>query len=194
MKLANVIPVIRDVLDMTGVSDYVTLLNPSDKDSTNVFMPCPILQKRRLGDELVFQNLITEDNLDAALEMQSASGKRLGQILVDQAWIKEIDLLPVLAQLLQVPYVKLNTQLYDSAIIDVIKKEKAIQLSVMPLFKVRDVLFIATPSPLSIPVNDEIEDRTGCKIKAILASRKDLMSTIGEAYSETQNNTGYGFV
>ena len=46
----------------------------------------------------------------------------------------------------------------------------------VPVVQVRDVLLIATPSPLSIPVNDEIEEFTGCKIKAILASRKDVMN------------------
>ena len=109
---------------------------------------------------------------------------------MEQKWLKESDLLPVLAQLLQVPYVKLNSQLYDPAVLDIIKKDKAIQLCVFPLFKVRDLLLIATPSPLSIPVNDEIEDRTGCKIKAILSSRKDVMTSISEAYSDTQNDLG----
>ncbi len=188
LKLANSRPVVHDILDMTGVSDYVTQLNSSDHDSKNVFMPRDIVEKRRLGDELVVQNLITESHLSKALEMQNSGGKRLGQILVEQGWIKETDLLPVLAQLLQVPYVKLNAQLYDSAILDVIKKEKAIQLRVIPLFKVRDVLFIATASPLSIPVNDEIEERTGCKIKAILASNKDVIETISEAYSDGPND------
>ncbi len=188
LKLANSRPVVHDILDMTGVSDYVTQLNSSDHDSKNVFMPRDIVEKRRLGDELVVQNLITESHLSKALEMQNSGGKRLGQILVEQGWIKETDLLPVLAQLLQVPYVKLNAQLYDSAILDVIKKEKAIQLRVIPLFRVRDVLFIATASPLSIPVNDEIEERTGCKIKAILASNKDVIETISEAYSDGPND------
>ncbi len=190
LKLANINPVIRDILDMTGVSDYVTQLNPPEKESASVFMPRAILQKRRLGDELVTQDLITEEHLDKGLEMQRASGKRLGQIMVEQKWLKETDLLPVLAQLLQVPYVKLSSQLYDPAVLNVIKKEKAIQLCVFPLFKVRDLLLIATPSPLSIPVNDEIEDRTGCKIKAILASRKDVITTINEAYSDTQSDLG----
>ena len=188
LKLANSRPVAHDILDMTGVSDYVTQLNSSDRDSKNVFMPRDIVEKRRLGDELVVQNLITESHLSKALEMQNSGGKRLGQILVEQGWIKETDLLPVLAQLLQVPYVKLNAQLYDSAILHVINKEKAIQLRVIPLFKVRDVLYIATASPLSIPVNDEIEERTGCKIKAILASNKDVIETISEAYSDGPND------
>jgi type IV pilus assembly protein PilB len=190
LKLANINPVIRDILDMTGVSDYVTNLNPPDEDSISVFMPRPIIEKRRLGDELVSQNLTTQEHLDKALEMQSSSGKRLGQILVEQEWINELDLLPVLAQLLQVPYVKLHSRLYDPAVLDIIKKEKAMQLCVFPLYKVRDVLLIATPSPLSIPVNDEIEDRTGCKIKAILSSRKDVLKTINEAYDESQHDLG----
>jgi type IV pilus assembly protein PilB len=190
LKLANINPAISDILDITGVSDYVTQLDPQDKKSTSVFMPRAILQKRRLGDELIAQNLITEDKLGKALAMQSDSGKRLGQILVEQNWIKESDLLPVLAQLLQVPYARLNPQLYDPAVLKVINKEKAVQLCVFPLFKVRDVLLIATPSPLSIPVNDEIEDRTGCKIRAILASRKNVMTTISEAYDEASNDIG----
>lgn len=190
LKLANMNSIIRDILDMTAVSDYVTHLNPSGNASVNVFMPRPIIKKRRLGDELVSRDLITLDHLDKALAMQSSCGKRLGQILVEQQWIKESDLLPVLAQLLQVPYVKLHSQLYDPDVLDIIKKEKAIQLCVFPLFRVRDVLLIATPSPLSIPVNDEIEDRTGCKIKAILSSRKNVLRIINEAYSENQSDIG----
>ena len=190
LKLANINSVIRDILDMTGVSDYVTHLNPPEEPSSSVFMPRPIIEKRRLGDELVFQERVSQEHLDQALELQSTSGKRLGQILVEQNWIKESELLPILAQLLQVPYVKLNAQLYDNSVLDVIEKEKAAQLCVFPLFKVRGVLLIATPSPLSIPVNDEIEDRTGCKIKAILSSRQDVLKTINEAYSENQDDLG----
>jgi type IV pilus assembly protein PilB len=190
LKVANVNLHIRDILDLAGVSDYVATLNPPEDKSTSVYMPAAMLEKRRLGDELVSRQLISEKHLQQALEMQRNSGKRIGQILVEQRWITENDLLPVLAQQLQVPYVKLNAKLYDPAIIKIIDKYKAAQLCVFPLFKVREVLLIATPSPLSIPVNDEIEDRTGCKIKAILASRKDVLHTINEAYSGDQQDFG----
>ena len=188
LKLANMNPVIRDILDITGVSDYVTQMNPPEKESVSVFMPRAILEKRRLGDELVARHLITEEQLGKALKMQSAGSSRIGQILVEQKWLKETDLLLVLAQLMQVPYVKLNSQLYDPDVLTIIEKTKAVQLCVFPLFKVRDVLLIATPDPLSIPINDEIEERTGCKIKAILASRQDVLQTITEAYAESSND------
>ena len=190
LKVANVNTHVRDILDIAGVSDYVATLNPPEEKSYSVFLPVAMLEKRRLGDELVSRELITRKQLEQALEMQGNSGKRIGQILVEQKWVSESDLLPVLAQQLQVPYVKLNPQLYDPAVINIIDKNKANQLCVLPLFKVRDVLLIATPSPLSIPVNDEIEDRTGCKIKAILASRMDVLQTINEAYSGEQSDYG----
>ena len=188
LKVANVSMHVRDILDIAGVSDYVATLNPPEEKSTSVFLPAAMLEKRRLGDELVLRKLITKKQLDQVLEIQNKSGKRTGQILVEQNWIAENELLPVLAQQMQVPYLKLNPQLYDPAIIDIIDKNKAMQLCVFPLFKVRDVLLIATPSPLSIPVNDEIEERTGCKIKAILVSRKEVLNTINEAYSGAQND------
>jgi len=190
LKVANVNTHIRDILDITGVSDYVATLNPPEEKSSSVVLPGAMLEKHRLGDELIARGLITEVQLDNALELQSKIGKRLGQILVEQNWLAEKDLLPVLAQQLQVPYLKLNPHLYDPAVINHIEKNKAIQLCVFPLFKIRDVLLIATPSPLSIPVNDEIEEHTGCKIKAILASRKDVLETINEAYSGNQNDFG----
>jgi type IV pilus assembly protein PilB len=190
LKVANVNSHLRDILDIAGVSDYVATLNPPEEKSSSVFLPGAMLQKRRLGDELVSRQLITEKQLEQALALQGKSGKRIGQILVEQNWIEEKDLLPVLAQQLQVPYIKMNSQLYDPAVINVIDRNKASQLCVFPLFKIRDVLLIATPSPLSIPVNDEIEDRTGCKIKAILASRNDVLQAINEAYSGEQHDFG----
>jgi type IV pilus assembly protein PilB len=192
IKLANINSVIRDIIDMAGVSDYVAQLNPPDNKSTSVFLPQSIIEKRMLGDELLHQQLITKEQLNKALEIQATSDKRIGQILVEHKWIKEKQLLPVLAQQLQVPYVKLGPQLYDPAILKIISKEKASQLCVFPLFKVRDVLLFATPSPLSIPVNDEIEDLTGCKIKALLASRSDVMQMINEAYEGNNNDLGLG--
>jgi len=165
LKVANVNTHVRDILDIAGVSDYVATLNPPEEKSNSVFLPVAMLEKKRLGDELVSRELITSKQLEQALEMQGNSGKRIGQILVEQKWVSESDLLPVLAQQLQVPYVKLNPQLYDPAIINIIDKNKTNQLCVLPLFKVRDVLLIATPSPLSIPSMMKSRTAPGAKLK-----------------------------
>jgi len=87
LKVANVSTHVRDVLDIAGVSDYVATLNPPEEKSTSVFLPGAMLQKRRLGDELVARKLVTRKQLEQALEMQGKRGKRIGQILVEQDWL-----------------------------------------------------------------------------------------------------------
>lgn len=43
----------------------------------------------RLGDLLIKQNVLTEDELKKALELQKGSGKKIGEVLVDNGFITE---------------------------------------------------------------------------------------------------------
>lgn len=43
----------------------------------------------RLGDMLIRQNVLTEDELKKALELQKGSGKKIGEVLVDNGFITE---------------------------------------------------------------------------------------------------------
>ena len=42
-------------------------------------------ERMRLGDLLIKQNVLTEDELKKALELQKGSGKKIGEVLVDPA-------------------------------------------------------------------------------------------------------------
>ena len=46
-------------------------------------------EKIRLGDLLVQQKLISQDQLKFALEEQKRSGRKLGRVLVDNAFVSE---------------------------------------------------------------------------------------------------------
>ena len=46
-------------------------------------------KKIRLGEALVLSNTITEEQLEKALEVQKGSGKRLGEVMIDQGLITE---------------------------------------------------------------------------------------------------------
>ena len=46
-------------------------------------------QRFRLGDLLVQDKLITDENLNEALAEQRTSGRKLGQVLIDHGWITE---------------------------------------------------------------------------------------------------------
>ena len=69
--------------------------------------------KMRLGDLLVQELVITEDQLMQALKEQKESGRKLGQALIDLKFVTEVQLLGFLAKQLNVPFVNL-TEIWES--------------------------------------------------------------------------------
>ena len=46
-------------------------------------------ERMRLGDLLIKQKVLTEDELQKALALQKGSGKKIGEVLVDEGFISE---------------------------------------------------------------------------------------------------------
>src|SRR3989338_10239172 len=65
-------------------------------------------EKVRLGDLLVQQNLISQDQLKFALEQQKRSGRKLGRVLADNAFVTEEQISETLAKQLNIPYINLK--------------------------------------------------------------------------------------
>ena len=183
LKVANVNGTNHDIFNITGFSDHVSLIDETDAEAADTVVPSAALRGLRLGDQLLATGLITQDRLDEAIRLQQKLGKRVGQILVDKGWVSEQDLLLALGRQLDVPFVRLRAGLYDPVVVNLLDKESATRMRVLPLFKVRGVLSLATFDPQSIPINDEVEERTGCKVRPVLARREDILEAINEAYS-----------
>jgi type IV pilus assembly protein PilB len=183
LKVANVNGTNHDIFNITGLSDYVSLIDETEAEAADTVVPSAALRGLRLGDQLLAKGLVTQERLDEAIRLQQKLGKRVGQILVDKGWVSEQDLLLALGRQLNVPFVRLRAGLYDSVVVHLLDREAATRMQVLPLFKVRGVLSLATSDPQSIPINDEVEERTGCKVRPVLARREDILAAINEAYS-----------
>ena len=68
-------------------------------------------KKLRLGDMLIQNQLITDEQLSAALTSQKATGKKLGRALIDLGLVEEDTMLKLLSQQLEVPFIQLRN--YD---------------------------------------------------------------------------------
>ena len=159
LKIVRANAVVSDVMRITRLENYITLID-SDRETDEASGPRPV-ERGRLGEILVARDLLTEDQLSAAVERQRSSGARLGQILIDDGVVSEANLLQVLAEQFALPYVRLRTGLYDPETIRTLGMETASRLKVAPLFKVRDVVYLATADPQSIPSFDAVESQTG---------------------------------
>ena len=65
-------------------------------------------EKIRLGDLLIQQGLLTDEQLKFALDEQKRSGRKLGRIVVDSSFVTEEAISQALARQLQITYVDLK--------------------------------------------------------------------------------------
>jgi type IV pilus assembly protein PilB len=135
-------------------------------------------KKVRIGDDLVEQGVITQEQLTRALAEQRSSGRMLGEMLVDQGVITSAILVQVLARRLGVPGCQLRHGLIDPPLLKLIGEEEAERLTVIPMFKVRDTLTVAMAEPQSLPTIDRLRQLTGCKVRPVLALESNIREFI----------------
>jgi type IV pilus assembly protein PilB len=148
-------------------------------------------REKKIGELLVESNSITSDDLAKALRIQKKTGKKLGQTLIDEGFIKSTALVLVLSNQLGVPHLWLRKGLVDKKIINIVPYQKAKAYQVLPLFKVRNVLTVATSDPQAVFVIDEIEKLTGCAIQPVLCRADDIRTHLEEYYGQEEHLTEF---
>jgi type IV pilus assembly protein PilB len=132
--------------------------------------------KRRLGDLLIARGFLTEEQLQMALDEQRSNrgAKLLGELLMDRGWCSEEQVLEGLSIELGLPYVKLESRLFDSKIVDALPRDFIDKHTVLPLFKVRDTLTVAVSEPTNVFLVEQLRDVAKCDVQIVIAAGKDI--------------------
>ncbi len=128
----------------------------------------------RLGDQLIKDGLITQDQLAEALARQQKTGDRIGCALLEVGAISSSALVQALAKRLNVKGCVLRHGLIDPKVAKAIPTEEAERLGVLPLFRVRDEMTVAMIEPQSLPVQDRLSNLSGCVIRPVLVLEENL--------------------
>ena len=177
VKISGHNRIIAEVADITGLSDYVTFLNSDGERDRRDSEEISFGPGARLGDILVARKLISQTKIDEALKLQERLGKRMGQIIIDKGWVAENNVLRALGEQLGVPFVRIRPGLFDPAISTQLERSVGRRLCVMPLFRVRSVVYLATAKPQDMPTFEEVSERLQCVVRPVLARKEDVQKT-----------------
>ena len=181
LKLARMNDTAREVIHITGLSDYIGVL---DEGETPAFAE-DVAAGGRLGDRLIAKGLLSKAQVDQAMVLQDALGRRLGQIIIERGWVPETKVLGTLAEQLGIPFVRLRVGMYDSASVRSLERSVIERLRVVPLFRIRDEVTLATADPQSVPSIQEVEERLSCSVRLVLATREEILKTLADACQDT---------
>jgi type IV pilus assembly protein PilB len=141
-------------------------------------------KRMRIGEILVSQGRITPEQLTEILRIQKENYKPIGQIMVEKGILTEEELRHILGAQLGIPHVWLRKGLVDPRIVHVLPKEKALHYQVIPLFRVNNVLTLATADPNAFFVFDEVSKITNLEVQPVLCRAHDIMDAIHASYQE----------
>ncbi|QOV92048.1 GspE/PulE family protein [Humisphaera borealis] len=132
----------------------------------------------RLGEALVLEGVLTQEQLARALAQQKNSGRLLGEMLVEQNVISGAHLVQVLARTLGVKGVQLRHGLIDPTLFKLFGAEEAERLLAIPMFKVHGTLTVAMTDPQNLPKIDRIRQLTNCRVRTVLAIEANIKEFI----------------
>ncbi len=180
IKLSHASSIVREILRITDIDRYISIVGEETVKEEKSEEFTPLTERKRLGDLLVETELVSSQQIKEALALQEKTGKQLGNIVIAKGWVNDQDVLQLLSRQLGVPSVRLRSHIYDPAVVELLDRNVARRLKVLPLFKVRGVLFLATANPQAMPILDEVEEHVGCTVRPVLAVREDILRAINE--------------
>jgi type IV pilus assembly protein PilB len=142
----------------------------------------------RLGEILVKESLITQDQLQKALEFQRTNGGKLGSCLTKMGFITDDDITGVLSRQYGVPSINLKYYEIDPTVIRLIPQDTALRYQVVPLSRVGSVLTIAMTDPTNVFAMDDVKFMTGFNVEPVVASEAAISDAISRFYGGAAAN------
>ena len=146
---------------------------------------------KRIGDLLLENGKITQDQLNAALKKHKETGGKVGEILLEEFYVTEEEIIEVLKVQLNIPIVDLNNVEIDSSVLHLVDEKIARKYTVFPIFKQKNSLYIAVNDPLNTIAIDEVRVATNMDVKLFLSTKEKIQSNIDKHYSKHRTLIAY---
>lgn len=128
----------------------------------------------RLGELLVRAGLISEEQLETALESQQVQGGKIGEVLVRELVVTEDEIAQALAEQKGYEHVSLAGTVIDRGAALLLPLGMVRRRGVIPIAIDDGTLTLAMADPLDVQAIDETELRTGMRVQPVVAAASQV--------------------
>ncbi len=139
----------------------------------------------KIGEFLLDDSRITQEQLQNALEVQKKEPGKLGSILIRLGYVTEEDIAQALSKQFGYPSINLSKFDIDEKVLELIKPEMARKHIVMPVHRIGSILTLAMADPSNLFVQEEIRFSTNLRIQAVIAPESSIVESIDKYYGSS---------
>jgi MSHA biogenesis protein MshE len=151
-------------------------------------MPRP--ERVRLGEILIEQQLLTEEQLQFSLEQQKRNGRKLGHIFVENKFVTEDQISRALAKQLSIPYIDLRFYNIKPEVVRLLPESQARRHRAIVLENRRQgSLLVGMAFPQDLLAYDELTRHLKVNVDVAIVNEEDLLQSIDRIYRRTEEIT-----
>lgn len=142
-------------------------------------------EKIRLGEILLRQNLITEEQLQFALVEQKRTGRKLGRVFVENKFVTEDQISDAMARQLNISFVNLKQYNIKPQIVKKLPEMQARRFRAIVLEELDQAFLVAMVDPTDLFAYDEVSRILKKTIQLAVVNENDLLAAIDNLYRHT---------
>jgi MSHA biogenesis protein MshE len=148
-------------------------------------------EKIRIGEVLVKNGLVNEQQLAQALDQQKKTGRKLGRVFIDSGFISEDALSQALARQLNVPFISLRSFDLKPQVVQRLPEAQARRFRAIVLEERDGVCKIGMVDPADLFAYDELSRILKKEIELAVVTESDLLGAVDRLYRRTGEITGF---
>jgi MshEN domain len=137
-----------------------------------------------LGELIVRAGLLSSVQLDAALAAARASGRRLGEVLVDDELVDERELAQIVAQQEGLEFIDLGKHDLDDEAVDLLSEASARRYAALPYRLDGKAVCVVIADPADDAALDAVLAELPRPVRFVVATRTEVEAAIREAFGE----------
>jgi type IV pilus assembly protein PilB len=139
-------------------------------------------KRKLLGQVLLEKNLVSEDHLKEALDVQKINGKALGDVLVDLEYTTSKLIMEGMSDYLGMEIINLEDVDFIQEVLDKIPHSVAQLYRILPIAFEEPAITVAQQDPLDIQQIDDLRFLLKYEVKPVLVEREDVTNAIDRYY------------
>jgi MSHA biogenesis protein MshE len=147
-------------------------------------------EKVRLGEILVQQKLLSEDQLNQALADQKRTGRKLGRVFVESGFVTEEQISGALARQLGIPYLNLKFYNINQDVVRQLPETQARRFRALALEDRGDTMLVGVSDPTDLFAYDEIARLLKKGVELAVVNETEVLQAIDRIYRRTGEITG----
>ena len=147
-------------------------------------------EKIRLGEILLGQKLVSEEQLKFALDEQKRTGRKLGRFFVEQAFVTEEQISEAIAKQLNIPFINLKYYNLKPEVVRLLPETQARRFRALVMEQKGGGVLVGMADPTDLFAYDEIARIVKRDINLAVVNETLLLATIDRIYRRTDEISG----